>query len=168
VDFLTGPSATIERVAFNLAARAPHARFINEMFNPIWVAGLKNGVDPVVLIAQAGKETAWGHYTGKVPANFYNTCGLKIRDPSLAGPDQEATMAHAQFASFSAGADAQAQHWRGYAHLPVAYTLLDPRYVHVYGKGTPVASVEGMNSRWAGPTYGTELAALVNLLKVST
>jgi len=166
---ILGPaSAPIPVAAYNLGP--VHKRFVAEMFMPLWEAAERHGIDPVVMIAQALKETGRGNYSEKVPATFFNTCGLKIRDPSLAGPDQEATMAHAQFASWWMGAQAHAQHLVAYTQGDLGSwgePLVDPRWVWVRKPdAAPVLTVEGLGGRWApSPTYGNELAAICTRLR---
>lgn len=173
---ILGPAtATPHRVAYNLrtaTGAVPHPRFVDEMLPALWDAAAHHGIDPVVMVAQALKETAAGNYTGKVPAIFFNTCGLKIRDPTMAGADQDAPMAHAQFASWTAGATAHAQHLTAYTQhdLPDGEPLLDPRWVWVRKPDTtPILTVEGLGGRWApSPTYGTEIAAICARLQSRT
>lgn len=170
---ILGPAtATLHRVAYNLRGAisvAPHPRLVDDMLPALWDAALAHGIDPIVMVAQSTKETAAGQYTGKVPATFYNTCGLKIRTPSLAGVDQDAPIAHAQFASWWAGATAHAQHLLAYTQrdLPVGEQLLDPRWVWVRKPDvTPVVTVEGLSGRWApSSSYGTEIATIAARLQ---
>lgn len=163
------PSASLDRVNSNLRSLVTHTRFINEMVPALWNAAENHGIDSVVMVAQAMKETGSGNYAGKVPATFFNTCGLKIRDPSLAGADQDATMAHAQFASWWLGANAHAQHLIAYGqyNLPDGEPLFDPRWVWVRKAGAiQVLTVEALGGKWAPSlTYGTEIVAICNKLK---
>jgi hypothetical protein len=168
VNILGPPTATVATAAYNLGV--VNKRFLAEMFSELWDAAVRHGIDPVVMVAQSLKETGGGNYLGKVPATFYNTCGLKIRDPALAGPDQEATMAHAQFASWWLGAQAHAQHLIAYTQTDLGSwgePLVDPRWVWVRKPdATPVLTVEALGGRWAlSPTYGTELAAICTRLR---
>jgi hypothetical protein len=169
---LSEATADGSRVAHNLAQMRPHSRFVDEMAEVLWETAELYGINPVGMIAQAGKETGWGHYTGKVPATFFNTCGLKIRDPKLAGADQDATMAHAQFASWEAGAHAHAQHLCAYLQMTwesypgkTPMPLLDPRWVWVYGKRAAISDWEQLSGAWApSPTYGQEIVGIMDKL----
>lgn len=147
--------------------------FRAEMFNPLWRAADAYHVDPVGVIAQAGKETGWGSFRGAVKPWFRNTCGLKVADvaevkkliPTIL---DDHPLCHAQFGSWAAGAAAHVQHLRAYAGWPVRFDdtdlpLLDPRYhlLKAYlapGKG--LTHFEELGGRWApSPTYGAEIVA---------
>lgn len=152
------PTVSFERIRDNLSKRTPTpARFILEMLRPLWISAVTHNIDPVVMIAQAAHETAYGEYTGKVPHWFYNTCGLKIRNItqfSEASGDQP--LAHAQFASWEAGTTAHAQHLLAYGGraLNPGEALLDPRWVWVAGKHK-VTQVEELSGKWApAANYG--------------
>jgi N-acetylmuramoyl-L-alanine amidase len=149
VNILGPPTATVATAAYNLGV--VNKRFLAEMFSELWDAAARHGIDPVVMVAQSLKETGGGNYLGKVPATFYNTCGLKIRDPAL-------------------GAQAHAQHLIAYTQTDLGSwgePLVDPRWVWVRKPdATPVLTVEALGGRWApSPTYGTELAAICTRLR---
>lgn len=160
------PTVEPSRLAYNLSRVStikPHPRFVDDMFPELWDVGTFYDVDPTVLVAQSGKETGWGHYTGRVPHTFFNTCGLKIRDPSTLPPDD--TLSHAQFASWALGADAHAQHLLAYCQqdLPDGVPLVDPRWVWVRKPtGVPIVHVSELGGRWApSPTYGTDIETII-------
>ena len=147
------------------------ALYVNDMAPALWRAALAYGIDPVVMLAQAAHETGWGAFPGKVPPSFCNTCGLKINEtvrkqfPDCAGGDLP--LAHAQFASWDAGAHAHAQHLLAYCQvaLPLGTILLDPRWVHVYGKRPAISTVEELGGLWApSVTYGQALVTLAGRL----
>jgi N-acetylmuramoyl-L-alanine amidase len=167
---LSEATADGSRVAHNVAQMRPHGRFVDEMMPTLWLVAELYGINPVGMIAQSGKETGWGHFMGKVPPTFFNTCGLKIHNPKLAG-DQDGTMAHAQFASWETGAHAHAQHL--YAYLQMTWgkgedivPLMDPRWVHVYGKREAIRDWEQLSGTWAYPgvTYGQEIVGIMDKL----
>lgn len=171
---IIGPaSASSTRVAGNLAALNPHTRFLSEMFNPLWNAALSQGLDPVGMVAQAGKETGWGNYPGKVKPEFRNTCGLKVPTyvqplfPNITTDDN--SLAHQIFPSWEVGTIAHAQHLCAYTGQPVTGLNVDPRYGAVLAKGLRLEnwSELGGTGRWApSPTYGVELEALIRKLQV--
>ena len=160
------PSVGQLRVGRNLAQFNPAAVFVNDMAPILWETAVRHTLDPVVVIAQSGHETGWGRFTGKVPVTFHNTCGLKIHNPALAG-DQESTLAHAQFASWGAGAEAHAQHLCAYLQMQFFDgPLLDPRWVHVFGKKAAITDVEQLGGSWApNPAYGNLVAEIASKLK---
>ena len=69
-------------------------------------------------------------------------------------------MAHAQFASWEAGARAHGQHLMAYMQMRLwDGPLLDPRWVHVFGKKPAITDVEQLGGSWApNPAYGTLVA----------
>lgn len=162
------PSATKDLVVGRLAAFTNiHQRFIAEMFAPLWTAGEEYGIDPVGVVAQSFKETGGGQFAGKVPAGFFNTCGLKIRQPGiLPGTEGDQPLAHSLFASWEVGAAAHVQHLRAYAGWPVTAALVvDPRYVWTLGRYR-LENFEELGGRWApSPSYGDEVVALARRLQ---
>lgn len=168
VAILGKPSATKEKVLSNLAtarAKEPHSRFAGEMFKPLWDMGCFYGIDSVLMIAQSMHETDSGHYSGKVPALYFNTAGIKVRDLTPF-PDSEVALAHSQYASFYGGAEAHAQHLCAYAANPIPKTryLVDPRWVWVWGKHS-IIHVEELGGKWApSAEYGNLLVSLMRRL----
>ena len=161
------PSATRTHVVGTLAGLAPTALFVNDMFPALWDAGLQYCVDPVGMVAQSYKETGGGAFSGKVKPLFFNTAGIKIRNPDLfpGVTDDDRPLAHQMFANWQVGAAAQAQHVRAYAGCPVTGELIvDPRYVWVIGKHT-LTEWSQLGGKWApSPTYGTEIEQLIQKL----
>jgi len=169
---IIGPnSATFAKVKANIAASGKaHPRFIDEMLTPLWVASHKYGIDAVGVVAQALKETGWGHYGGAVKPEFYNTCGLKIRHTAMfpGVTDGDNPLAHQIFPNWEVGAEAHLQHLRAYAGWALALDtlLVDGRYGYVYGKYR-LENFADLGGKWApSPTYGTELEALARTLSV--
>ncbi len=167
---IIGPPAQVrDRVLANVQARTGvHPRFINEMFPVLWDAGLRYGIDPVGVVAQSGKETAWGNFTGNVKPEFYNTAGIKIRHNALfpGTTDGDRPLAHQMFPNWAVGADAHVQHLRAYAGWPVDADILisDPRYVYVIGRHK-VENWSELGGKWApAPSYGPELEAIAKSL----
>jgi len=137
------------------------------MFDPLWAAALKYGVDPVGVIAQSGKETGWGNFGGNVRPEFYNTAGIKIRWQNLypGVTDDDKPLAHSMFASWAVGAEAHVQHLRAYAGWPVTDQLIvDPRYVFVTQHRCE--NFEELGGKWAPAlSYGPELVAIARSLQ---
>lgn len=144
-----------------------HARFVGEMFTPLWTAAKAYGIDPVGVIAQALKETGGGNFTGRVRPEFCNPCGLKIRYQNLFPgiTDGDNPLAHAVFPSWAVGATAHCQHLLAYAGGAVDGLIVDPRYVYVAGKHW-VENFAELGGKWApSPTYGVEIEALMKQLQ---
>jgi len=158
-------TAPRERVEGNVAQFDPAPRFTTDMLPALWDAALRYGIDPVVIVAQAGHETGWGRYTGLVPPEFHNPCGLKLRDLT-AFPNSEVTAAHAVFPDWATGARAHAQHLMAYCQTAVADPIVDPRWVWVFGRKAAVTEVEQLGGMWApNLAYGTLVAAAATKLK---
>lgn len=162
------PSAGYEVVVANLGDVTP--LFRDFMVPDLWDAAVERGVDPVGVIAQSLKETGGGTFVGKVKPWFFNTCGLKVRDPEatvalFGSTDQEHPLAHAQFANWFIGARAQVEHLLAYCNVPTEDPV-DPRYVWVIGKHNAVTWAD-LNGKWAFPgvTYGSEIESIIIRLR---
>jgi hypothetical protein len=147
------------------------ALFTDDMIPNLWTAAMKYAVDPVVVVAQAFKETGGGTFKRLVTPKFYNTAGLKLRHPDIEPgvTNGEVKLAHAMFPSWEVGAEAHVQHLRAYTGCPVVGDLMvDPRYVFVVMNGYRVETVEELSGKWApSPTYGQEIVELANDLKAA-
>lgn len=166
---LAPPSAPRERVGQRLFLMGGvHARFRDEMFKHLWEAAEACGVDPVGMVAQAGIETGWGHFSGKVRPEFHNTCGLKIHTSQQALfpgiTDDDNPLAHAMFASWRVGATAHAQHLCAYAGKMVDGLIVDPRFGLV--GGPKVTQWRDLGGRWApNPSYGMDIERTMDSLR---
>lgn len=169
MKILGPPTATLTTVRSATAALNPHPRFLDEMLLPLWKAAMELGIDPVVMVAQSAKETAWGRFGRAVTPAHFNTAGIKRYDiTDLADDDPNA---HARFASWRVGAMAHGQHLRAYAgvYFPTETLILSPRYDLVVAANTTrgiARSVEELSGRWAvpGTTYGPEVVAMAKRL----
>lgn len=166
------PSAARDTALANAAARpGVHNRFLVEMFDPLWNAGLALGIDPVGVVAQAAKETGWGTFGGRVRPEFHNTCGLKNTPaqqrlfPGVSDGDNP--LSHAMFASWDEGATAHVQHLCAYTGQPVNGLAVDPRYQVVVVLGRkPVETFEGLGGLWAPALdYGERLVEIARYLQ---
>lgn len=156
---------------FDLQAGAAHfgaAPWYLKALVALWDAGRWWGIDPVVMAAQCGKETGWGHFRGAVTGDMGNTCGLKIRNP-MGDRKQD----HATFPMTDGfpmvGAVAHAHHLRLYAGFPVPADTPDPRALYL-GPGTPkfgtAPTVEKLGGAWApSQTYGSEIVEIMARLR---
>lgn len=138
----------------------------------LWDAGISTGVDPAVLAAQCALETNWGRFGGVITADFGNTCGLKIRNPTGDTPADHARFATDPDGFPRVGALAHAHHLRLYCGLTVPADSPDPRAVFVK-PGTAsfgtVSYVEDLGTRWAPAVgYGDQVAAQYNRIKNGT
>lgn len=163
------PTATKAGCLDRVAAQGKvHARFAGEMFPALWEAAVARFVDPVGVIAQAGKETSWGNYSGKVRPEFYNTAGIKVRHLGLfpGVDDGDNPLAHQRFANWTEGAIAHVQHLCAYAGVPVLGLIVDPRFELV--SGPPAETFEELGGKWApSAKYGTELVTIAKRLQTT-
>jgi hypothetical protein len=180
------PSASYSTIMYNLSTSLTDTNpdllrsadiFRAEMAYELWSAGNRYGIDPVGMIAQSYKETGGGTFPGKVKPSFYNTCGLKIRNQGVLGTPDDPTagdqpLAHAMFASWQVGAEAQAQHLRAYSGWSLEMEvvpnriIVDPRYTYVVGKHR-CETFEDLSGKWATPgkTYGEEIVVIARKLQ---
>lgn len=168
---------TMTRAELELAVRAqnPEPVFTEAIFPALYRAALRNGIDPVCMVAQGGNETGWGRFARKVKPAWRNTCGLKLRDwrPVLElvpGADDEHPLCHAMFPSWDVGAEAHAQHLLAYCGIPIEGLIVDPRYETVLNlyqtDHTPAVHLADLGGKWATRlTYGTDLEAVVQRLR---
>ena len=165
------PSAKRDDVLYTVSSNVGrHNRFVDEMLPVLWDASLELNVDPVGVIAQSAKGTAWGNFPGAVKPWFYNTAGIKVRDVNsvmglLGTSNFDHSLVHAQFASWEIGARAHVEHLRAYAGWPVEGQIVDPRYVWVIGKHK-LENFEELGGKWApAADYGTSLVAIARRLQ---
>jgi hypothetical protein len=163
---LFGPaSATVETVLAGIPSIA-HERFTAEMVPALWAAASRYRLDPVGLIAQAGRETNWGIYDGQVDAEAHNTCGLKLSPAQqrlYAETGGDKPLAHSMWTNFYAGAVAHAQHvwaWADMALIDLPDLLIDPRWAAVKSlipERVKAVTWGDLGGRWTTSlTYGTE------------
>lgn len=160
----TGDKAT---ALSRLAQLGATPLFTQQMLPALWSAAVKYAIDPLGMVAQAFKETGGGKYGGKVPPQFHNTCGLKLRYPGLF-PEATGDMplAHSQFASWDVGAEAHAQHLRAYTGCAIEGHLnVDPRWVFVFGRYR-AETFQELGGKWApSVTYGLEIVEIAEQLR---
>ena len=175
MNILGKPSATQEQCQ-EWINNVPNAHPLAKALIPsLWDSAIKNGIDPVVLIAQAMKETGYFNFKGVLRPNFCNTCGLKI---TKGGGDYEIG-AHMRFKSWEDGIMAQSDHLALYAGGPTVPkyspecgthqnkdckangTTKDPRhFTYLFGK---CPTVESLGCNWApSASYGTDIVRMVN------
>jgi hypothetical protein len=162
MEILRRPSLGYSSLLSAVSVRAGvNARFTSEMFPHLWNEAIRYGIDSVGMVAQAGKETGWGAYAGKVKPWFYNTGGLKTRyvnDTMALIPttDIDHALVHLRFRDFEQGARAHAHHLRAYAlKLPADEEILSHRY-HLVTK--TIVHFSELSGSWApSPTYGPEI-----------
>lgn len=162
-------------------AGSSHPRFLRQMLAPLWDNADDYGVDPFGVIAMAAHETAYGNYTGAVPASAKNTCGLRVDSDALGRigkvsptPAADATAAlllelsHARFATWELGARAHVQHVVSYLgdaapRIPW-HELADPRYTLVRGLNRTASTWLELGDLWATDGYGIRLDRAVTEL----
>jgi N-acetylmuramoyl-L-alanine amidase len=174
MKILNKPTATYEQCEAWLRKKTTNQLAIDNL--PIlWKAAVSNGIDPVVLIAQAMTETGFFKFGGIIDASYHNTCGLK----TTKGGGDYAASAHMRFKSWEDGIQAHADHLGLYAgatncpkYSPECAsdqntefkgngTTKDPRHFSsLYGKCTTVESLKGT---WAtDPKYDIKLKSMIN------
>ena len=141
----------------------------------IWKCAEKNGINPVVMLAQVCCETGYFNFKGVLNASFHNTCGLKT---TKGGGDYVAN-AHMRFSSWEEGLTAHADHLALYAgakgfpkyspntkgyeneKYKVNGTTKDPRhFTYLYGK---CPTVEGLSGTWAtDKNYAKTLLSIID------
>ena len=123
----------------------------------LYNTAVKEGVNPLLVVAQCAKETGYCRFGGVLDASYKNTCGLKIpQGGSCTDPN-----AHMRFDSWEEGALAQVEHLALYAGKE-GYPLdnpKDPRHFD-YLFGT-CKTVHELSGKWAGGTYGEDLIKLI-------
>ena len=174
MKIINKPTATYEQCEKWIKSKKTANKLALENLPIMWNCAIKNGIDPVVLIAQSMKETGWYNFGGVVPASYHNPCGLKI---TKGGGDYEVG-AHMRFKSWEDGIMAQSDHLALYAggpyvpkyspecasHLNADHmdngTTKDPRhFTYLFGK---CPTVESLGCNWApSASYGTDIVKMI-------
>lgn len=176
MKIINKPTATIEQVYAWLETKNPHP-LAKAMIPLFFEKAIKEGIDPIVVICQAMKETGYFKYKGVLRPNFCNTCGLK---GNKGGGDLDPN-AHTRFDYWEDGIAAHIDHIALYAGSPTyprynelchsedknkdilksRGTTLDPRhFAYLHGK---CPNVEDLSTNWApGKDYGQEIVRLCN------
>lgn len=119
------------------------------------------GVDGVVAVAQAARETGFGNFPGKavLDASFHNTCGLKRKENG----ESDDPNAHQRFKDWNEGTLAHIEHLALYAGAPgfPKENPVDPKHFdYLRGKSS---TVEGLTGSWAeDPAYAEGIVRLYN------
>lgn len=128
-----------------------HERFYPAL-EAAWLNGPRYGVRPEVVAGLMAKETAYGKFGGVITPAMHNWGGLKTER----GGGNYDPAAHQTFPDDNTGVIAVIQHLDTYAgDTSWPDPVYDLRWV-VVAKGS-APTVEGLDGRWAGPTYGTDL-----------
>lgn len=174
MKIINKPTATYGQCEAWIKSKKTANKLALENLPIMWNCAIKNGIDPVVLIAQSMKETGWYNFGGVVPASYRNPCGLKI---TKGGGDYEVG-AHMRFKSWEDGIMAQSDHLALYAggpyvpkyspecasHLNTDHmdngTTKDPRhFTYLFGK---CPTVESLGCNWApSASYGTDIVKMI-------
>ena len=174
MKIINKPTATYKQCELWIKSKKTANKLALENLPIMWNCAIKNGIDPVVLIAQSMKETGWYNFGGVVPASYHNPCGLKI---TKGGGDYEVG-AHMRFKSWEDGIMAQSDHLALYAggpyvpkyspecasHLNADHmdngTTKDPRhFTYLFGK---CPTVESLGCNWApSASYGTDIVKMI-------
>ena len=174
MKIINKPTATYKQCELWIKSKKTANKLALENLPIMWDCAIKNGIDPVILIAQSMKETGWYNFGGVVPASYHNPCGLKI---TKGGGDYEVG-AHMRFKSWKEGIMAQSDHLALYAGGPnmpkyspecashqnanckANGTTQDPRhFTYLFGK---CPTVESLGCNWApSASYGTDIVRMV-------
>lgn len=154
-----GPTrTTLAQALAWMDGRGAHQRFkdvapLYYLLAPLYEIPAENA------LGQASWETNDGHYTGQVPPEYHNWCGLKTKDADGDDPED-----HFQFPNDEQGVEAHLQHLCRYGKrpLPPGRKLLDPRW-HLVTKFT--TTMRGLGGSWApSPTYGERVETRIQSL----
>ena len=168
------PSASLEQCRTWIKNVKTAHKLAVENIEILYTSAEKNGIDPVVLIAQCMLETGYFKFGGVLDASYHNTCGLK----TTKGGSDKAASAHMKFSSWEEGIQAHADHLALYAgatnfpkyspncaqDLNKEYkyngTTQDPRHFsYLHGTCRTVESLEG---KWAtSPGYARKILLIV-------
>lgn len=156
-SILSAPRAGVDQAKAWARAKGASELFV-DLADVVWSEAAAAGVDPLLVYAQAAKETGYGKFGGVLDASFMNTSGLKTNN---GGADNEQS-AHQRFDSWQAGVQAQVDHLALYAGAP-GYPKAnsnDPRHFpYLLGVAT---TVEQLGAKWAiSPTYGLEIVRMM-------
>lgn len=174
MNILNKPTATYEQCETWLRKKTD-CQLAHQCLPILWKAAVSNGIDPVVLIAQAMTETGFFKFGGVIDVSYKNTCGLK----TTKGGGDYAASAHMRFKSWEDGIQAHSDHLALYAgspncpkyspncasHQNTEYkyngTTKDPRHFpYLHGKCKTVKSLKGT---WAtDPQYDVKLEKMIN------
>lgn len=172
MKIISSPTATIDQVYAWLDKQKPHP-IAKALVQILWDTSVKVGINPIITICQAMKETGFFHFKGVLRPNFCNTCGLK---GNKGGGDFDPS-AHTRFEYWENGISAHVDHlalYAGVSGYPKYNELcnnnerfkqngntLDPRHFP-YLHGT-AQNVEDLNTKWApSPTYGNDIVKMCN------
>lgn len=180
MNILNQPTATYAQCEKWLKSKSFANPLALQNLPTLWDAAVKNGIDPVVLIAQAMLETGYFRFEGVIDATFHNTCGLKA---TKGGGDYVAN-AHMRFKTWEDGIQAHADHLGLYAGSPncpkyspdcashqnenykANGVTKDPRhFTYLYGQYKTVESLKGT---WAtDKQYDTKLIKMINEIRAT-
>lgn len=157
MKIINKPTATKEQVYTWLDGIETHHPLCKGMVELFFEIAPKEGVDPIVAIAQAMKETGHFNFKGVLKPNFCNTCGLKN---SKGGGDTDPD-AHHRFDYWEDGILAHVEHLALYAGAPgyPKANPMDPRHFDFLLGKCP--NVEDLSGNWApGSDYGTAVVRI--------
>lgn len=151
---ILGPAqATIEQVQEWARSRGAHQRFV-DIAPSYWRYGTLFGIRPEVLYCQAGKETAFGRYTGAVRPEQNNWAGIKTRDAKGDRPED-----HESFPTPDDGVRAHFNHMGAYVGLaPIGEPHGRYHVVRSLPWAGTIRYVEELGGKWApNPDYGRSI-----------
>ena len=126
--------------------------FIHKTIPTLYRLSVEEGLNPLFTIAQATKETGWGHFRGQVKKEFNNVCGLKKTD----GEKYTGSEQFAIFETIEEGCRAFLEHICLYLGVE-GYPLINPKdtrhFKPLFGKATTPLK---LCKEWTGEDTYTE------------
>lgn len=143
--------------------KGAHARFI-EGIPLYWKYGSKTGINPVLLYAQSGLETGFGHYQGAVPPEYNNWAGIKTEDATGDEPED-----HEQFETREDGVRAHFNHMCAYiGQEPIGEPHARYFLVKTISWAGSIRYAEELSGRWApSEDYGERVINLAHEIEES-
>lgn len=166
---IIGPASALRAEVFARLPSTASTLFRDTLFPLLWDTANLHLIDPVGVVAQCAKETAWGNFGGRITTGFRNPAGLKIPPDMhsfLVGvTDKDNPLAHSIFPNWRTGVLAQVQHLRAYAGWPVpAADVVDPR--HELAVGSWCETWAELGEKWAPATnYGAKVIEIARRLQ---
>ncbi len=155
------PEVTLEQAKRWASAKGAADIYIN-IADIYWKYGQITGIRPDLLYAQAGKETGYGNYTGKVKPEMNNWAGIKKY-----GATGDETEDHETFATPDDGVRAHFNHICAYVGLaPIGEPHGRYNSVMTLSWAGTITEMEQLGGKWCPDVnYGTAVVKMVEEMK---
>jgi hypothetical protein len=158
-----GPHLTPDQVRRWLRSHNAHARLVDVVDAYFWF-GAQRSIRPEILVAQAAKETGWGHYPGVVPASYNNFAGIKVRN----GGPSNLKESHEQFSTPNDGVRGHVNHMDAYLRGTNSVPIDTPHARYYVIRSTSwagtIRTTQEMGQHWAeanSVSYGNHIDEMV-------